>query len=165
MNRDNRGSVMEKIVLGVIVVIPLIAIVVYILNARGSFKTAPPDTSGNSTVTTIIDQALPAASPAVVSVDNPQVLPKSIAAGQIVPFSFTIENPGSTEAIYPYKVSVQWKGGETDVIDENSILLSAGVSHSIPESLKFEIASTSATITIEIQKPEQMIHFTLPSTQ
>ena len=91
-----------------------------------------------------------------------QSLPQYITVGQVVPFSFSITNTGSIAGTYAYKVYVVWNNGEQDVIDLNSSTLAPGASTRIPESLKFETASSAGTIHIEIVSPPKSLQFSLP---
>ena len=142
-----------------VVAIPLAGIVVYVMNQNGFFNAA---SNAPASVAPQQQSAPPSQSPATVTLDNPRSLPQKVAVGEIVPFSFTVENSGNTVATYPYKVYVKWNSGEQDVIDENPITLAGSGSAVIHEFLKFETAPATAEVFIEKTQPEQTIHFTLP---
>jgi hypothetical protein len=154
--RSRTKAFFEGLALAIVVLFPLSAIV-WAVASQTAAPPAPaaPAASAPSAST---------AAPAKITLDNPLALPQTVSAGQIVPFSFTIGNPGSIAATYAYKVYVAWNGGEEDVIDENSVSLAAGASADISESLKFEHAPAAGEIYIQIAEPAQSIHFTLPRT-
>ena len=131
--------------------------VVWFLTTQGGTSAAP---AANVPVATL--QQSGAVASAKISIDNQNALPQSVSAGQIVPFSFTIENPGDVAALYSYKVYVVWNSGERDVIDSNSVSLAAGASSNISESLKFERASEAGQIYIQVIDPTESVHFSLP---
>jgi hypothetical protein len=147
----------EGIALAVVVLFPLTA-VIWVLNTQNG------PTSSAPVVVTPAATAQPVSTSASVniSLDNSGGLPQTVSAGQIVPFSFTIENLGNSAASYSYKVYVVWNSGEQDVIDENSVSLAAGASTDISESLKFESASAKGQVYIQTINPAQSINFTLP---
>jgi hypothetical protein len=88
-----------------------------------------------------------------------------VTAAELVPFSFTIQNASDRQATYQYKVSVHWSTGENDVIDENVLALGAGASTVIQEQLKFEIATETAQVTLQLPQTSQAVRFTLPAAQ
>lgn len=120
-------------------------------------QTAPA--ANGATSTQAATQAQPSAAIAVV---DPGAFPTSIAAGQIVPFSFTITNTGDMAASFPYKVYVDWNTGEENVIDENVLTLAAGASQTLPEALKFETAGIKGEVIIKIQNTGASARFALP---
>ena|ERR1700690_4215242 len=162
MQRGRSGSFADALVPIIVLLIPLGALVAYVMNQNGFFNAPPAPAAAVPVQVAAQEQAAP---PAILTLDNPTVLPQNVTAGELVPFSFTIQNSGTTGATYPYKVYVQWNSGEQDVIDENSVQLAGGASTDISESLKFETTPATAEVFIEIQKPEQTIHFTLPRTR
>ena len=99
---------------------------------------------------------------ATISLDDPSSLPQSVSAAQLVPFSFTIQNTGNANGIVPYKVYVKWSTGEEDVIDENVASLAAGQSAVMQEQLKFEIATETAAVYLELTQTGQTSHFAIP---
>jgi hypothetical protein len=105
---------------------------------------------------------LPAAN---ISLNDPSSLPRSVAAAQLVPFSFTVQNVSGQSVSYQYKVSVRWSTGESDVIDENTISLDAGASTQVQEQLKFEIATETAGVLFELPQTGQDLQFAIPRTQ
>ena len=129
----------------------VIAIIIVIIFATRTIWLPAP----SPTTTTPAQQA-------TITLDASSSLPTSIAAGEFANFSFTIRNAGSEQATYQYKVSVTWKSGESDVIDENVLTLAPDTGKSIPESLKFETAGEKATITAEIVQTKQQIMLTIP---
>jgi hypothetical protein len=166
-NRRKSASLVEWLMLIVVIAIPVALAVVYALNQRGFFQapsaaTAPVGSQISAPQPSQQQPIQDAPSQASITLDDPGALPQTVTTGEIVPFSFTIENSGAGDATYQYKVSVKWNSGEVDVIDVNSVSLKSGASTDIPESLKFETAPATADITIEIEQPEQNIHFTLP---
>jgi cell wall-associated NlpC family hydrolase len=99
---------------------------------------------------------------ATISLNDAASLPESVAAAQLVPFSFTIQNTGSADGTIPYKVYVKWSTGEQDVIDENVASLAAGASTVVQEQLKFEIATETADVYLELTQTGQTSQFAIP---
>jgi hypothetical protein len=99
---------------------------------------------------------------ATISLNDPSSLPQQVAAAQLVPFSFTIQNTGNTNGMVPYKVYVKWSTGEQDVIDENVASLAAGASAVVQEQLKFEIATETAAVYLELTQTGQTSQFAIP---
>ena len=101
-------------------------------------------------------------SSASVSIDDASALPRTVPSDQFIPFSFTITNDGQTNGQIPYRVSVKWSTGEEDVIDENIVTLAPGAAQSIPEELKFEIATETAEVSLELPQGGESVQFALP---
>jgi len=158
MADQSGNSVVEKIVLALVVAIPIIGIGVYLLNQKGFFDQSPSTQAPGTAQQATSEPQTPAA----ISIDNESALPTSVSAGDLVPFSFTIKNPGSSDGTYQYKVSVEWNSGENDVIDVNSIPVAAGASKDISESLKFETAPATAEVTVEVEPSGPSVTFVLP---
>jgi hypothetical protein len=147
----------------IIVLIP-IAAVLYLLFGANENSSAPA-TSTQTTPTTVQTNA-PAATPsASISLDDPSSLSQTVPTGQFIPFSFTIQNTGETGGTIPYRVSVKWSTGEQDVIDENVVTLAGGASTTIDEDLKFEIATETAEVSLELPQTGQSVQFALPRAQ
>jgi hypothetical protein len=159
MDQKKGSGFAEQSVIALVIVIPLSALIIYALNQNGFFN-APANASAPIT-TQVSQQTQQARSSATISLDNPSALPQAVTLGEIVPFSFRLQNLGTIDSTYQYKVYVKWNSGEQDVIDVNSIPVAGGASTDIPESLKFETASSTAQIFIELE-PGQSIHFALP---
>ena len=147
----------EGIALAVVLLFPVAAIIWVVTTQNSTTAPAP-------VVSAPVTAAQPAGIPASakITLDNPNILPQSISAGQIVPFSFTLANTGAATGSFSYKVYVVWKSGERDVIDSNSVSLNAGASTDISESLKFESASSAGQIYIQTINSAQSINFSLP---
>ncbi len=160
-SRQNSVSSIDRLMPYLVVALPLAGVVVYVLNQNGFFNTAP-QTAVSTSQQESLQQTQP---PAIVTLDDPAGLPQTVPAGEIVPFSFTVKNSSTISAIYPYKVSVLWNNGEQDVVDVNSISLAGDASTDISKSLKFETASATAKVSIEIEQPKQTITFVLPRAQ
>jgi hypothetical protein len=99
---------------------------------------------------------------ATIALNNASALPQTVAAAQLVPFSFTIQNTGTENGTVPYKVYVKWSTGERDVIDENVASLAAGASAVVQEQLKFEVATETADVYLELTQTGQTSHFAIP---
>lgn len=136
--------------------IPLLAIIGYLLYRGGVFQSGAPASAPMPAQSASVPQ-----SAAVVTLDAPEQLPQKVTAGEVVPFSFTVQNPGTTSATYPYKVYVKWESGEQDIIDSNTTSLAPGESRDITEALKFETVTT-AQVSIEFQDPTVTTQFALP---
>ena len=126
-------DVLEKSALPLLVIILIpIGVIAY---AIWGTSTAPNNAPSATAPTTS------AAPTATISLEDSSALPQTAAAGQFVPFSFTITNTGTVAGDIPFKVYVKWSTGEKDVIDENVVSLPGGTSKTISESLKFEVAN------------------------
>lgn len=147
----------EGIALAVVVLFPIAAIIWVLTIQNGTTTPAP---SASVPVASAQQAAIPAS--VKIALDDPTALPQTVSAGQIVPFSFAIENTGGASVSYSYKVYVVWDSGEQDVIDENSVSLASGASQDISESLKFESSSAAGKIYIQTIEPAETINFTLP---
>jgi hypothetical protein len=158
MGKGKLHAFMEGSVLVLVVAIPLGALVWYAAIQSGLFGPA-----ASVAATQKPSQGLSASAPATVTLDDPLALPHTVNAGDVVPFSFTIKNTGASAATYPYKVYVQWAGGEQDVLDENSVSLEGGASTDISESLKFETSSAKGEVFVEIGQSAERIQFALPA--
>jgi hypothetical protein len=147
----------EGLSLAAVILLPVAAVIWFFVTQNGTTATAPA-------VPTPVAATQPAVIPASakITLDNPNALPRTVFAGKIVPFSFTLENTGGAAAAYSYKVYVVWNSGERDVIDVNSVSLASGASKDILESLKFESVSASGQIYIQVIDPVESIHFALP---
>jgi hypothetical protein len=139
------------------VLLPLTA-VIWVLNAQNGPTSPAPVVSTPAAVT----QSVSAPASVTITLDNATALPRSVSAGQIVPFSFTLTNTGAASGSFSYKVYVVWNSGERDVIDSNSVSIAADASSDISESLKFESASAMGKIYIQTTDPAQSINFDLP---
>ena len=146
MERKRAAELAQLLALLVVIAVPVLFI----------YLNSLPQNSAPQTETQSAPQEAP-----VISLDNASQLPSSVAAQQIVAFSFTVQNPGSVAGQYQYKVSVKWNSGETDVLDENVLSIPADSSADVPESVKFEQAGDIGTITIAAQGA-QSAQFTLP---
>ena len=165
MAARQKNSVLEWCALFIIVAFPLTGIVWYVTSSGGAAASPSPAPVAVTAPSPAPAAPSPAAAQAVsatITLDDPTALPQSVTTGEIVPFSFTIKNTGTTAGAFVYKVYVEWNDGEKDVIDENSVTLEEGLSTSILESLKFESASATGQVFIEIPQASQSIHFALP---
>jgi hypothetical protein len=143
----------------VIILIPVAIIAYAVWNASAGNQTPPstPSTTLPSPVPTNVTQA-------TIALNDASTLPEAVTAAELVPFSFTITNTGNTSGTVPYKVYVKWSTGEEDVIDENVTTLSAGASTVINENLKFEIATETADVYLELTQTGETSQFALPRT-
>ena len=149
-------DVLGPIALFLIILIPVgFGIYAYWESTRPAPQTAiqsdTPVTTAPATVTS-----------ADISLNDPNSLPATTSAGELVPFSFTIQNTGNVGGQIPFKVSVKWSTGEEDVIDENVITLAAGASTVLQEQLKFELANEKAVVYLELTQTGQTAQFTIP---
>ena len=161
---------MEASALFMVVAFPLFAIGWYFFGSDSSHN-ANSDSYQNSTIDATIAapsnvqqasvQATPASGSATITVNNESSIPRTVAVGQIVPFSFTIKNTGAN-ASFLYKVSVRWSNGEVNVIDENNLALAAGDSTVLSEGLKFETANAKGIITIQLLPSGPVANFAMP---
>jgi hypothetical protein len=119
----------------------------------------------SSTAEAVVVPPAPSVTPASISLNDPSSLPTAVTAAELVPFSFTIQNTGSANGAVPFKVYVKWSTGEEDVIDENVVNLQGGHTQTIPEQLKFEVATETADVYLQLTQTGQTSHFTLPRTQ
>ena len=151
-------TVLEGSALAIVVIFPLVAIGWYIFGGNSSPDTPTPGATPQSV------PATPSAAPASVSlaINNPSSVPTSVAAGEVVSFSFTVKNTAGGAASLSYKVYVIWRGGEQNVIDRNAIQLAGGEARSISESLKFETAGAAGVVYIEVEPSGPRIHFAMP---
>ncbi|HUO56380.1 MAG TPA: hypothetical protein VMU27_03035 [Candidatus Paceibacterota bacterium] len=124
-------------------------------------KATPPAPAAVSTQPTSQEPETAEPLSVTIAVNDASQLPESITAGEIVPFSFTIQNTGASST-FQYKVFVEWNSGEQDVIDENVVSIPEGQSKSIPESLKFERGSDSSEIIVKVPTANQTLEFALP---
>jgi hypothetical protein len=153
---------LEKSALPIFVVILIpVAIVAYAVwsSTAGSQAPAPAPTATQTTsAPTNMTQA-------TIALNDPSTLPQTVAAAELIPFSFTIQNTGNADGTVPYKVYVKWSTGEQDVIDENVVTLTAGASAVVDENLKFEIATETAAVYLELTQTGQTVQFVLPRAQ
>jgi len=151
-------NILEKSVLIVVILIP-IGFFAYAMWGQNIGTSNTPSPAQNTS------PAPAATTPnASISLNDASALPQSVATQQLVPFSFTINNTGTTGGSIPFKVYVKWSTGEQDVIDENVVSLAAGQSTTISEQLKFEVANETAQIYLELTGTSQAVEFTLPKT-
>lgn len=164
MARKSFHDLMERTAFPILIIILIpLAAVLYLLFGTGSAQpAATPSTLTTANETSSVPVTPP---PANMSIDDPQSLPQQVSAAQLVPFSFSIQNPSDQNATYQYKVSVHWSTGEEDVIDENTFSLAGGASTTIPEELKFEIATETAEVSVQLPQTGQSIEFMLPRAQ
>lgn len=148
-----------KLPLVVVILIPILGALYVFFGANLSAPASSAPAPQQASVQPSAPAALPAAT---IAIDNPDSLPQSVTQAQLVPFSFTVENPSNQSATYQYKVSVQWSTGENDVIDENTLSLAAGASQTISEELKFEIATETAEVYFDLPQTGQSVQFALP---
>lgn len=163
--RKRSGSEFDSSVLPLLIVILVpVALILFVVYGTGIFSPATPAPAAQQTT-----QAAPAGpqyvTSASVSLDDASSLPTSVPSSQFIPFSFTLTNTGTSGGQVPYRVSVKWSTGEQDVIDENIVTLAAGASQSIPEQLKFEIATETAAVSLELPQGGQSVQFTLPASR
>lgn len=158
--RDRLDSSLLPLIL--VILIPA-AVILYAF--FGANDTAAPAQEQGAQQTTTTQSGPQYVSTASVSLDDSSSLATTVPSSQFVPFSFTITNDGSTGGQIPYRVSVKWSTGEQDVIDENVVTLAAGASQSIPEELKFEIATETAEVSLELPQGGQTVQFALPSSR
>ncbi len=156
----SRTHLVEVIALIVVILIP-IAFVLYALFGNQS-PTQPAAAAQQPVQTNTAPHYLSSAS---ISLANAPSLPTSAPSDQFIPFSFTVTNTGSTSGQIPFKVSVKWSTGEQDVIDENVVTLDAGASQTIEENLKFEVATETAQVSLQLPTLDQSVQFTLPKAQ
>src|SRR5665213_204346 len=154
----NPQNLLEKSVLLIIILIPIgfFAYAIWGQNIGTSNTPTPAQNTSPAQVATT-----PSAS---ISLNDASALPQSIAAQQLVPFSFTIADTGTTGGSIHFKVYVKWSTGEQDDIDENVVSLAAGQSTSISEQLKFEVANETAQVYLELTQTGKTVEFTLPKT-
>lgn len=130
---------------------------------QGSNSSADQAPAFASVQTQAQAQTSPAQSTGSIALGSPFTNPRSVTAGEIIPFSFVITNDGSAAASYPYKVYVVWQNGEQDMLDRNAVSLQPGSSMTIPESLKFERATDTGVVYIVLQNTGQSIKLTMPA--
>jgi len=147
----------------IILLVP-IAAVLFLLFGSNIFSPVQPSPATPASTTQTSTQVAPQVT-AMMSLDNASTLPQTVPASQFIPFSFTIQNTGTTGGSVPYRVSVKWSTGEQDVIDENVVQLAAGASASVDEDLKFEIATETAEVSLELPQTGQSEEFALPRSQ
>lgn len=150
--RTGSRNLLETILLALVVVLPLVGVAAYL-----NYRVQPEAPAGAVAPSARV-------APPRLALTDPAALPTKVAPTQVVPFSFTIANPGTTAATYQYEVAVVWKTGERDVIDVNPITVAAGGSALVHESLKFEQAGEVAHVTVEAGDPAQSLTFKLPRT-
>ena len=145
----------------IIVLVP-IAVILYLVFGTGASSpapVAPAQQSSATTTTTNVPQPT-----ATIFLNDASELPQTVPTTQFIPFSFTIQNTGTTDGTVPYRVSVKWSTGEQDVIDENVVSLAAGASTVVQEQLKFEIATETAEVSLQLPETGQSVQFALPAT-
>lgn len=145
----------------IVVLVPAIAVAYLLFGSTGT-SPAVPTTPANVAAQPAPPAPLP---PAQLSLNNGNSLPQSVTTGELVPFSFTVANPSDQNVTYEYKVSVHWSGGEEDVIDENTLPLTSGASGIIQEQLKFEVATETAQVSLQLPQTGQHLEFSLPRAQ
>lgn len=92
-------------------------------------------------------------------------LPKEIAKGQTVSFSFTIHNLEGKSVKYPYVVYLQTDKGARISIAHNAVTLADKESKIINEEYTFKTQITKpVTIFIKLPNTGESLHFFLPST-
>lgn len=150
-----------KLPIFVVVLIPILGALYVFFGANLS---QPASTSANApALQQSAEETAQTPSPAAtISLNDLNSLPSSVTKAELVPFSFTVQNPSNEDATYQYKISVRWSTGESDVIDENTLSLSAGASQTISEELKFEIATETAEVSFELPQTGQSVQFALP---
>lgn len=146
----------------VIVLVPVLAVLYVLFGANLNSPSSPTPVAVSNTAQTTAPSAPP---PANLFLDDPQSLPQRIATAELVPFSFTVQNTSDENVNYQYKVSVRWSSGEEDVIDENVLALAAGASTTVREQLKFEIATETAEVLLQLPQTGQSVQFALPRGQ
>jgi hypothetical protein len=152
---------LEKSALPIVVVILIpLAFVVYAYVTSTGGPSAPSVPSGTAQPVAASQNV----TQATISMNDRSSLPQKITAAELVPFSFIIKNTGNTDGTVPYKVYVKWSTGEQDVIDENIATLSAGASTVIQENLKFEVATETASVYLELTETGETVQFALPRT-
>jgi len=161
-SRKKSQNFFEASALALVVILPLFAIGWYFTGGNDTSDTPSVTTPASTSQAPVVQQSASVPATATIAVDDSSALPSTVTTGQVVPFSFMIENTGTSAATFPYKVYVIWNNGEQDVIDENSVSLAAGASTDISESLKFETATDKGQVYIELQSSGQTIHFTMP---
>lgn len=151
-----------KLPLIIVVLIPLLAIL-YVLFGADLPSYSPGAPTPTAAQPTSQQNTAPASLPqATISLTDASALPQQVAAAQFVPFSLTVQNPSNQSATYQYKISVHWSTGENDVIDVNTLSLTAGASKTIAEQLKFEIATETAQVSFQLPQTGQSLQFTIP---
>jgi len=153
--------IFEYAALIVVILFPLAGIIWYLTS--GSAQSSP-QANPQAVPTAALTVSTVSPPPAAITLDDPSALPSTVTTGEIVPFSFTIENTGSVAATYTYKVYVIWDSGEQDVLDENSVTIQAGASTDLSESLKFESATAKGAVYIQVMNPAATVHFAIPRT-
>lgn len=161
--RKNIHDVLERTGLPLIIIVLVpVAVILYVIFGMGTNASTPAAVPSTTSAQTAAPSTPP---PANISLNDPSSLPQSVTAAELVPFSFTIQNPSDANATYQYKVSVRWSTGEEDVIDENVLPLAAGASSVIQEQLKFEIATETAEVSFELPQTGQSVQFALPRSE
>ena len=144
--------------------LPLFIVILVPICAIAYAAWSSSSTSSTAEQSSAPTQTAPTTTPAAITLNNTSSLPQSVSAAQLVPFSFTIQNIGNASGTIPYKVYVKWSTGEEDVIDENAVPLPGGMSVAIPEQLKFEVATETAEVYLELTQTGQTTQFALPRT-
>lgn len=90
-------------------------------------------------------------------------LPKSIAPGTTISFSFAIHNLEGRAMKYPYKVSIVGDMPATTTVDTGTIYLPEGAATSTRETYTFRRWYRSATVYIELTQLNQSLHFSIPN--
>jgi len=88
-------------------------------------------------------------------------LPKQISRSENISFSFVIHNLEGESREYPYLVYFKSQNGQITNIEENTVTLSNGNYKTIEESYTSAFAKNAGGIYVELQKPQQEIHFLL----
>lgn len=162
--------IIEIALLLVLVAFPLWGVIWYVSTDGGTASQSAPTTPSGSVIGSGTGSDTGSGSagtqgqqpPVAISLENQAAFPAYVTAGQIVPFSFSLSDTGTVNGTYSYKVYVVWSDGTQDVIDINSITVAAGASARVPETLKFESATSRGEIYVEVASPKESIHFSLP---
>lgn len=96
--------------------------------------------------------------------ENHADLPRSVVAGQIVPFSFTVHNLEGKTMEYPYEVyALAQNESEQQTIGRGNIILDHDAAKTIESSFVFPENQKKTTIFIVLPTLDQEIHFILSS--
>lgn len=92
--------------------------------------------------------------------ENHANLPKKMAKGETISFSFTIHNVEGSDTEYPYAVYFKNSYGITKV-DKNTVLVKDNEYKTITKSYTFRSGSTEEILYVELIDQKQELHFSL----
>ena len=91
--------------------------------------------------------------------DNHTALPKKVASGEAVSFSFIVHNLEGESMVYPYNIYFKDQNGRVVDMEEKSVTLADGESRTIKESYSPAVTEDKGGIFVELPQKKQEIHF------